>query len=227
MQTYKDINYAVIRRKRRSSSLIVENDGTIKLIVPLDTSNEDVEKIIESKRYWIYTKKAELESLNYSKIDRKFVSGQGFMYLGSSYRLEIVDTLDVDLKLYRGRFYLKKSKLENAAEVFKSFYREKGLKKIEERINLYKDMIGVEPNKVRVMELQNRWASCTNKGNLNFNFKCIMAPLSIVDYIVVHELVHIKYKNHDSAFWNAIDKVMPDYEKRKEWLKNNGAALDI
>lgn len=227
MLVYKDINYELIRRKRKSSSLIVESDGNIKLIVPLDTSIEDIECILESKRYWIYIKKSEFESLNHSKVDRKFVNGQGFMYLGASYRLEIVEDLDVDLKLYRGKFYLKKSKLDNASEVFKSFYREKGLKKIIERINLYKNMIGVEPKNIRVMELQNRWGSCTEQGNLNFNFKCMMAPLSVIDYIVVHELAHIKYKDHSSDFWNIVDKVIPDYENKKNWLRENGASLDI
>lgn len=227
MQEYKDINYEVIRRKRKSSSLIVENDGTVKLIVPIDTLDEDIEKIIESKRYWIYTKQSEFESLNYSRVDRKFVNGQGFLYLGASYRLEIVDNLEVDIKLYRGKFYMNKSKVLKGKDVFKDFYREKGLIKISERVNLYKGMMGVNPNNIRVMELKNRWASCTDEGNLNFNFKCMMAPLSIIDYIVVHELAHLIHKDHGSEFWNMVDKIIPDYEKRRNWLRDNGAGLDI
>lgn len=88
-------------------------------------------------------------------------------------------------------------------------------------------MMGVEPKNIRVMELQNRWGSCTEHGNLNFNFKCMMAPLSVIDYIVVHELAHIKYKDHSPDFWNIVDKVIPDYENKKNWLRENGASLDI
>lgn len=227
MENYKDINYEVIRRKRKSSSLIVENDGTVKLIVPQDALNEDIEKIIESKRYWIYTKRSEFEALNYSRVDRKFVNGQGFLYLGVSYRLELVDELEVDIKLYRGKFYMKRSKASNGKEVFKSFYKEKGLSRIIERINIYKSMMGVEPQNIRIMELKNRWASCTDEGNLNFNWKCIMAPLSIIDYIVVHELAHLIYKDHGTEFWNMVDKIISDYENRKNWLRDNGAGLNI
>lgn len=227
MMTYKDISYEVVRRNRKSSSLIVENDGTVKLIVPYDTLDKDIENIIESKRYWIYTKKAEFEHLNYSKVERKFVNGQGFLYLGSSYRLEIVEDLDADIKLYRGKFYIRRDKVDSGIEVFKAFYKEKGISRIAERVEYYKGMMGVNPNNLRVMELQNRWGSCTDKGNLNFNWKCMMAPLTIIDYIVVHELAHLKYKDHGVEFWNMIDKVMPDYEKRKSWLRDNGAGLDM
>ena len=131
------------------------------------------------------------------------------------------------MKLYRGRFYLRKSKLNEAKKIFKDFYKEKGIKKVEEIVNKYKKQMGVKPKGIRIMELKNRWGSCSDEGSLNFNWKCLMAPLTIIDYIVVHELAHIISKNHNEEFWNAIDKVMPDYEKRKMWLRKNGASLDI
>ncbi|KAA3602278.1 MAG: M48 family peptidase [Candidatus Scalindua sp. AMX11] len=72
-----------------------------------------------------------------------------------------------------------------------------------------------------------KWASCSKKGSLNFHWKCILAPLDVLSYIVVHELVHLKIANHTKQFWNEVDKVIPDYEKHIEWLKNNGAAMEI
>lgn len=227
MQKYKDIEYEIIRRKRKTSSLIIERDGTIKIIAPEDLNNQKVEELIEGKRYWIYSKKAELEDLNSSKVHRKFKSGQGFLYLGSSYRLEITEKTDKDLKLYRGRFYLKKSKIDESSELFKAFYKEKGLNKIEERVELYKWKMGVNPKNIRIMELKNRWGSCSDEGTLNFHWKCVLAPITIIDYIVVHELAHLIYKDHGDEFWNTIDKVIPDYLKRKQWLRDNGASLDI
>lgn len=227
MNKYDDIEYELIRRNRKTSSLIVESDGKVKIIVPKNFSIKEVEKLIKSKLYWIYTKKSEFEDLNNSKVSRQFRNGQGFLYLGSSYRLEIIEDMDKDLKLYRGRFYLRKSKLKEAKTLFKNFYKEKGIKKIEEIVNKYKKQMGVNPKNIRIMELKNRWGSCSDEGSLNFNWKCIMAPLTIIDYIVVHELAHITSKNHNDEFWNEIDKVMPDYEKRKNWLRKNGASLDI
>ena len=77
------------------------------------------------------------------------------------------------------------------------------------------------------MELQNRWASCSNKGNVNFHWKCAMAPIDVLSYIVVHELAHLIHPNHTTAFWNEIDKVYPNYDKQVQWLKLNGAGMDL
>ena len=87
--------------------------------------------------------------------------------------------------------------------------------------------MGVQSKAVKVMELKNRWASCSPSGNVNFHWKCMMAPLTIIDYIVVHELAHLLHKNHTAAFWNTIDKILPDYQERKEWLRVQGAGMGL
>ncbi len=80
---------------------------------------------------------------------------------------------------------------------------------------------------MKVIDLKHQWASCTPGGNLNFHRKCMMAPLTVIDYIVVHELAHLLYSNHTAAFWNQVDKVMPDFQERKDWLRANGAGMDL
>lgn len=80
---------------------------------------------------------------------------------------------------------------------------------------------------IRMMELQNRWASCSSLGNVNFHWKCAMAPMDVLHYIVVHELVHLIHANHSEAFWGEVDKVMPGYEIQKEWLKVNGVGMGV
>ena len=126
-----------------------------------------------------------------------------------------------------GDFYLRSDAVEKPYNAFKEFYREKGQDKIAARVEYFKTKMGVNPGEVRVMELKNRWASCSEKQHLNFHWKCLMAPLNIIDYIVVHELAHLKQKNHTDAFWGEVDKVMPDYRERKEWLGQNGARMDL
>jgi predicted metal-dependent hydrolase len=78
-----------------------------------------------------------------------------------------------------------------------------------------------------VRELGHRWASCSPSGDLAFHWKCMMAPPTIIDYIVVHELCHLHHRDHTDAFWNEVDKVAPNYRERKEWLRKNGAGLEI
>lgn len=223
----QDIEFTYSKSKRRTASLFVERDGSISLIVPEELELLEIEQIVEKKQAWIYKSLAEWKDLNTSRVGREFVSGETFLYLGRSYKLRVGSDLKSDLVLKDGHFLLKEGKLSNCAEVFKAFYREKGLEKVLKRIDYYEGKIGVKANEVRVRELGNRWGSCTPEGNLNFHWKCVMAPLSILDYIVVHELCHLHHPNHTDAFWNEVDKVLPDYKKRYEWLKHNGAGLNI
>jgi predicted metal-dependent hydrolase len=224
---YKDISYVLIRSQRKTLSIYIERDGGVTLRVPQHLSLEDIEKIIEKKRYAIYKQLALWEQLNASRIQRQFVNGEGFLYIGSSYRLEIVDRQAIPLKLYRGYFYLRRSDISRGPEVFKVFYRQKGKVKLPGRVALYKGAIGVEPSGIRVLDLHNRWGSCSKSGVLNFHWKCMMAPLAVIDYIVVHEMAHMLHRRHTEAFYEIVDKVLPDYRERMNWLTHHGASLDL
>lgn len=227
MAQYKDINYELKQSKRKTMSIYIERDGRVSVLAPEHLNIEEIEKVLEEKRYWIYSQLAEWEYLNSARVNRQFVNGEGFLYLGRSYRLKLVEEQDEPLKLYQGYFCLRKKDIPSATEHFKDFYRRKGIEKLKDRVEYYKDMLGVKPQGIRVMELKNRWASCSENNVLNFHWKCIMAPMTIIDYIVVHELAHFIYPNHNESFWNVVDKVLPDYLERKNWLRENGAALDI
>jgi len=229
MAQFKDIEYTLQRSQRKTASIYVERDGKVSVLVPEDLSNSQVEELLEGKRKWIYRNLAEWEDLNATRVQRDYVNGEGFMYLGRSYRLKLVDEQDASLVLKDGYFCLlsNNGSAPNADTAFKKFYRDKGKRKIPVRVAHFQDRMGVEANAVKIMELKNRWASCTPEGNLNFHWKCMMAPSSVLDYIVVHELAHLIHPNHTQAFWNEVDKTMPDYADRKEWLRQNGAGMDL
>jgi predicted metal-dependent hydrolase len=155
------------------------------------------------------------------------VSGQSFLYFGRNYRLKVIEgTLD-GVEFDKGYFYLGRGDLPRAKEIFAEFYRQKLKKKIRPLVKMHAAQIGVNPSDIKVMELQNRWASCSRLGNVNFHWKCAMAPVEVLHYIVIHELVHLIHPNHSEAFWNEVDKVMPGYERHKEWLKVNGAGMGV
>ncbi|WP_279450628.1 M48 family metallopeptidase [Aeromonas dhakensis] len=186
-----------------------------------------IEQILEQKRSWIYRNLAEWEDLNRTHVERQFVSGEGFPYLGSNYRLKLVDDQQEDLILKNGYFLMRRDRADRGMELFKHFYRNKGLSRVTKRVTYYAPKLGVDYRTVRVMELQHHWASCSTKGDLNFHWRCLMAPLSVLDYIVVHELAHRLHRNHNAAFWDAVDKVLPDYQKQVSWLKHNGAGMTL
>jgi predicted metal-dependent hydrolase len=227
MHHYKDITFSLSKSNRRTASIFIERDGSVGLIVPNTIEKEQVFEIVEKKRSWIYKKLAEWQDLNSSRIIREFRNGESFFYLGSSYRLKMVINQKAPLILKNGYFCLKKTERYKAEEHFKNFYRDKGKQKLTERVGLFSKKMGVAPNKVRVLELKNRWASCSDKGNLNFHWKCMMAPLSVTDYIIVHELAHLIHAKHTEAFWNEIDKVIPDYQDKLNWLRQFGASLSL
>ena len=219
--------YTVKRSKRKTLSIYIERDGTVSVLAPEENTDTEIDAIVTQKSYQIYKHLAEHEELNATKTQREIANGESFLYLGRNYRLQLVKDQDVPLKLKDGHFYLLKTLKDEAQEVFKSFYREKALPRITSRVEYYKGQMGVTPGTIRVMELQNRWASCSRNGDLNFHWKCLMSPLTVLDYIIVHEMAHLIHDNHSEAFWNIVDKIIPDYRERKAWLKFNGAGMDL
>ena len=227
MPCYKDIQYTLKQSKRKTTSILIERDGSVAVLAPEGYDVEKIEQILEQKRSWIYRNLAEWEDLNRTHVERQFVSGEGFPYLGSNYRLKLVDDQQEDLTLKNGYFLMRRDRAERGMELFKHFYRNKGLARITKRVAYYAPKLGVDYRTVRVMELQHHWASCSTQGDLNFHWRCLMAPLSVLDYIVVHELAHRLHRHHNAAFWDVVDKVLPDYQKQVSWLKHNGAGMTL
>jgi predicted metal-dependent hydrolase len=228
----KDISYEVVRSRRATADIVIERDGRVLVRAPQTIPDERIEDMVEAKRYWIYKNLAEWRDLNATRVLREYRNGEGFLYLGRSYRLLLVaDQVDA-LLLKGGRFRLRRDlvdlgEIAAARTAFRDYYIARGIERITQRVNYFSPKVGIVPRKMDVRELGNRWASCSPSGNVAFHWKCMMAPQTIIDYIVVHELCHFHHLDHTGAFWNEVDKVMPSYRERKEWLKKNGAAMDV
>lgn len=227
-----DITYQVVRSKRATADIVIERDGSIVVRAPESIPDERIEDMVEAKRLWIYKNLAEWRDLNATRVLREYCNGEGFLYLGRSYRLLLVADQTEPLLLKNGRFCLRRDlvdegEIEAAKAAFRDYYIAKGTDRIINRINYFAPKVGVKVNDMSVRELGNRWASCSPGGNLAFHWKCMMAPQTIIDYIVVHELCHFRHLDHTDAFWNEVDKVIPNYAERKEWLRTHGAGLDV
>jgi predicted metal-dependent hydrolase len=228
----KEIDYEVVRSRRATADIVVERDGRIIVRTPTHVPDERVEDIVEAKRYWIYKTLAEWRDLNATRVLREYRNGEGFLYLGRSHRLLLVAHQEEPLLLKDGRFCLRRDIVDRgdigvAQAAFRDYYIERGKERIHGRVNYYAPKVGVKPVRVDVRELGNRWASCSPRGRLAFHWKCMMAPQTVIDYIVVHELCHFHHRDHTEAFWNEVDKVMPAYRERKDWLRVHGAGLDV
>jgi len=232
MSATKDIEYELVRSPRRTADIVIEPDGRVIVRAPEDTSPEKIEDIIESKRLWIYKNLAEWRDLNATRVIREFRNGEGFLYLGRSYRLLLVANQEEPLLLKAGRFCLRRDLVDRgeipaAKAAFRDYFISRGMARISQRVAYFAPKVGIVAGKIGVRELGSRWASCSPTGNLAFHWKCMMAPPKIIDYIVVHELCHMHHLDHSDAFWNEVDKVMPDFYERKDWLRKNGASMDL
>jgi predicted metal-dependent hydrolase len=232
-RTVRDIEYHLLPgRPRKTTDIVIERNGIVTVRPPLDYTPEQVDAVVESKRMWIYRNLAEWKYLNASAVVREWVNGETFLYLGRSYRLALVSNQDCTLQLKAGRFCLDRTKIEQggtpaAKQAFENYLTEKGQPRLNERVNYFAPKVGVRVAGIEVKDMGYRWASCGIRNVLNFHWKCLMAPPQIIDYILVHELCHFHYRDHSNAFWNEVDKVMPDYHARKEWLRKNGASLVV
>ena len=230
--TATKIAYEVVRSRRKTADIVIERDGRVLVRAPEEVGVERIEDIVESKRHWIYRNLAEWRDLNATRVVREYRNGEGFLYLGRSYRLLLVANQDEPLLLKGGRFCLRRDLVDRgevpaAKAAFRDYYVARGLERLRGRVQYYAPKVGVKPRRTDVRELGHRWASCSPSGDLAFHWKCVMAPPTIIDYIVVHELCHLHHGDHTEAFWNEVDKVAPNYRERKEWLRKNGAGLEV
>ncbi|NIJ45147.1 hypothetical protein FHR24_001586 [Wenyingzhuangia heitensis] len=221
------IDITIHKSARKTVSIFVERDGSVSARVPEKLEEEEIEEILKAKEYQIFKNLAEWTQLNQNAVEREYVNGQSFLYLGRNYRLRFVEDNIEGLQFIKNKFLINKEEKHRAKELFVKFYKNKLLTKIHPIIDQYKMQLGVEPKQIKIMELQNRWASCTSNGNVNFHWKCAMAPIDVLQYIVVHELAHLIHLNHTAEFWNEVDKILPNYESQMNWLKLNGAGMDL
>ncbi|MTI71433.1 MAG: M48 family metallopeptidase [Firmicutes bacterium] len=228
----KTIEFEVEYRDRKTLEIGIEPPDNIKVVAPKAATEEDILKVVKSKAKWIIQKLFEFKDVEYKKREKEYVNGESFMYLGRNYSLQIIINEKVNeakAKLYQGKFYIETNTKEQCKlqQAMEEWYRQKTLEKVTDRINYYKPYFTVTPNSIKVKEQKKRWASCTSNNDLYFNWRCSMAPSNVLDYIVAHEMCHMKYLNHSREFWNLMERIMPDYKERKEWLKNYGIRMDL
>jgi predicted metal-dependent hydrolase len=211
--------------RRKTLGLTVGRGGELIVAAPEGTALSMMEQFVREKRFWIYTKLAQKEALSQHAPTKEFVTGEGFPYLGRSYRLLLVDEQSAPLKLEQGRFKLLRAEVDNGRAHFIRWYADHGKRWIARRVGLSKARVGVKPTGVEVRDLGFRWGSCGAAKVLNFHWATILLPARIVDYVIIHELVHLAEPHHTPEFWQRVERAMPDFQERKGWLAEHGGAF--
>jgi predicted metal-dependent hydrolase len=228
----KTIDFTVEYRIRKSMEISVEPPNIVKVVAPQDTSEEVVLQKVKNKAAWIVQRLFLFKDMEYRKIEREMVNGESLMYLGRNYSLQLIIDPKIkqpEVKLFHGKFFITAAdKNEDSIRAsLEKWYRGKTLEKVTELVSYYQHYFKKKPAAIKVKEQQKRWASCTSKEELLFNWRCAMAPFPVLDYIVVHEMCHMYHMNHSQDFWDLLATIMPDYEPRKVWLRNFGVRMDL
>ncbi|MBI3739380.1 MAG: M48 family metallopeptidase, partial [Chloroflexi bacterium] len=148
------------------------------------------------------------------------------LFLGSSFDLKLVRTQRPSLKFDNG-FHLSQTAQKRGEQVFTRWYKKRAFEIISERVDQYARQYGFEPKKVKITSARTRWGSCSPDRTLNFTWRLVMAPLEVIDYVVVHELVHLRVKNHSKRFWKAVESIFPEYKPQRKWLREHGEKLTL
>jgi predicted metal-dependent hydrolase len=205
-----DIQYA----KRKKLLIQIDSIGLITVKAPKNTSEEAIINAIKQNDKWIQEKLDKISKVQASPKSREYDNQGKFFYLGKEHFLhELIETSELeeeDLKKNLKKFYMKSCE-----------------KIIGERIKTYQQQLGVKPKNIEIVESNSQWGSCNSSKKITFNYRLAMAPLEVIDYVIVHELCHLIHMNHDRSFWRRVGSIVPDYKKKQEFLERYGQYMTL
>jgi predicted metal-dependent hydrolase len=220
-----ELDYRIVYSNRKTIGLMVERDRSIVVRAPIGASEEAIRQAVETKKLWLYEKVNHAQKYPPNPVRKEFVTGESLLYLGRHYRLEITDDDEPGVR-FQNRFYIPRRQQADAGQLLRDWYMARAQEKLTPKIHTYATAMGVAYARILVSDLKVRWASCTPKNNLNFNWRIIKAPMFVVDYLIVHELAHLLEANHSPQFWNIVAVQVPRYQLAKDWLRENGSLLE-
>lgn len=200
---------------------------------PLTISTARIETIVRKRAGWILRHG---DSASGALALRQFVSGESLPYLGRSVRLWVREAAvrAVAVRFHHWQFDvtvpadLRAPRRSAAiARAVASWYRERAFTYIQRRAAIFAARLGVAPSSILVRDQRRRWGSCSTQGALRFNWRIVMAPPSLIDYVVIHELAHLRNRTHSPAYWSLVQSVAPDYRERRRGLREVGSRLPL
>ncbi len=223
------MSVAVTRTKRIKTVSIKIVDGSVYATVPDKMSSFRISELIKKRKLWIKRKLIEESKIVISK-PKEYVSGESFTYLGKNYRLKVISNSQSDVKLIGGYIEVgvpKKLKKNTIRESLLEWYQTHAIERLTEKTKRYAKIIGVSPKIISVRDYKSQWGSCSRDSKISYNWRLIIAPHNIVDYVVVHELCHLLEFNHTKNYWRHVSNNFREYKKSRDWLRLNGANLIV
>lgn len=210
-------------RRKRSIKVEVLPDNTVEVVAPTRTPEKAIHDLLDDKHDWI-VKRLQFNAENADKLRPKhYQDGEPFYYLGTLYPLKITSDAPKGVGFHNGHLAVNSKKTPSKAVA--DWYKEMAYDILEDRVGHFARTMNLSPRSIKIKRMKTRWGSCSSSGNLNFNWVLVMAPLPVIDYVVIHELAHLVHMNHSRDFWHLVAQYCPDYTAHTRWLKEHGAFL--
>lgn len=213
--------------RRKTLEIIVDRDGSLVLASPPDVPEKEKRLFIEEKLIWIHNKLAEKDSLTQPKVEKEYVQGEGFYYLGRHYRLRILDDQKEPLRLYQGRFTLRRDEIDQGKDHFIDWYQTHLGPVLKRHLDSLLKRLGKKPERIHIQDLGYKWGTTDRRGHIYFHWRVAMLPHRMIEYVVAHELTHLYERNHSEEFWKRLERLVPDYLDRKRWLAESGSKYAL
>jgi predicted metal-dependent hydrolase len=229
------IRYSVVRspRRRKTIEVTVERPGVVTVAVPEDTTQERIEATVRRRAGWIVRHDG---AITVPPTPRRFVSGESLPYLGRAVRMFVHPSggRDVSIRFHHWQFDVAvprgltgDKRRERIRAAFESWYRRRAEDRLPARVARVARLMGLAPSAVLVRDQRQRWASCSPNGALRFNWRALMAPPALLDYVIAHELAHLRVRAHTPEYWAVVAQAVPDYRARRERLREIGPLLSM
>lgn len=219
----QDIDYELQLMKRNTLSISVHPDLSVIVRAPENTKLEDIEKKVYHRAKWILNQQRRFEIFLPDVPPRKYVSGESHRFLGRQYRLKVIKSNTEQIKLSRQflEVYTPDINPANARILVENWYREQSSQILQERLSACYAKFAHENipyPKISIRRMQSSWGSCSAKGMISLNIKLIQVPVEYIDYVIIHELCHLKHLHHEAGFYKLLSRIMPGWEVKKEKL---------
>ena len=216
----------LVRSRRRTVSLVIDEEARLVVRAPMRMAMRDIEAVIREKDGWIRKNRELMSHRRAAKPERHYEEGEPFLWLGRNLRLSLVPG-ERRVRREDGILLVPDVEGEQRRTLVDRWYREEARRILTERIRIWSALMGLPCDRLTITMASRRWGSCSGHANLSFTARLIMAPEDVVDYVVVHELAHVEHKNHGSGFWALVAAQMPEYNLHRKWLADHAHGMVI
>jgi len=226
------IDFNILYKRRKSIGIYMDLYGQTEVHAPKGTPLDTILLALEDKWDCIILKSKEMKDRTAVPMEKVYDHGEVLLYLGASYPILISPNLEqnqdyVEFEQDKIHVYVKQHNDESIRQALKRFYYQRCKALVEARIRIYQPEFKIKPRSIRITDYSSNWGTCNSKLELTFNWKLAMAPIEAIDYVVVHEMCHMIHLNHDRSFWRLVGKILPDYERRSNWLALSGWKMTL